>query len=47
MLQVQLLLKNLDAFSLLVEVQKILFDGGRDELKPPIVKILKVTYWIW
>ena len=40
--EVQMLLRNLDAFSLLVEVEKIVFDGGRSELKPPILKILQL-----
>ena len=40
--EVQMLLRNLDAFSLLVEVEKVVFDGGRSEIKPPLLKILQL-----
>eukprot|EP01036_Dinobryon_divergens_P025774 gene25774-34355_t len=40
--EVQMLLRNLDAFALLVDVEKVVFDGGRSELKPPLLKILQL-----
>jgi len=38
-----MLLRNLDAFSALVLVEKTVYEGGREYLKPHIIRILQVS----